>query len=159
MAEDGTFFNRHNVRQSNRPGGPLYLRLLHHELQTPLAAIKGSVDTLLEASAELDPAEMTQFFRIIDSQIDRMHVLISNLLDVARIETGTLAVSPEPTDVAILVGEARNGIRSGGGRHNIEIDLARDLPWVMADRLCMVQALGNLLTNTARHSPESSTIR
>ena len=102
---------------------------------------------------------MRQFFRIIDSQIDRMHVLISDLLDVARIETGTLAVSPEPTDVAILVGEAGNGFRSAGGRHNIEVELAPDLPWVMADRLRMVQVLGNLLTNAARHSPESSIIR
>ena len=51
------------------------------------------------------------------------------------------------------------GFRSGGGKHNIEIDLAPDLPWVMADRLRMVQVLGNLLTNAARHSPESSIIR
>ena len=102
---------------------------------------------------------MRQFHRIIDAQTDRMHVLISDLLDVARIETGTLAVTPEPTDVAILVGEAHNGFRSGGGSHNIEIDLAPDLPWVMADRLRMVQVLGNLLTNAAKHSPESSTIR
>ena len=102
---------------------------------------------------------MTQFHRIIESQVDRMHVLISDLLDVARIETGTLAVSPEPTDVALLASEARNGFRSGGGRHVVELDLAPDLPWVMADRLRMVQVLGNLLTNAARHSPESSIIR
>ena len=59
-----------------------------------------------------------------------MHVLISDLLDVARIETGTLAVSPEPTDLALLVAETRNAFRSGGGRHEIDIDLAADLPWV-----------------------------
>ena len=61
--------------------------------------------------------------------------------------------------MAILVGEATNGFRSGGGRHNIEIDIAPDLPWVMADRLRMVQVLGNLLTNAARHSPQSSVIQ
>ena len=136
-----------------------FLAMVSHELRIPLTSVKGSIATLLDPPAVLNPTEMRQFFQIIDSQIDRMHVLISDLLDVARIETGTLAVSPEPTDVAILVGEARNGFRSGGGRHNIEIDLARDLPWVMADRLRMVQVLGNLLTNAARHSPESSTIR
>ena len=136
-----------------------FLAMVSHELRTPLTSVKGSIATLLDPPSALGPTEMRQFFRIIDSQIDRMHVLISDLLDVARIETGTLAVSPEPTDVAILVGEAGNGFRSAGGRHNIEVELAPDLPWVMADRLRMVQVLGNLLTNAARHSPESSVIR
>ena len=136
-----------------------FLAMVSHELRTPLTSVKGSIATLLDPPSALGLSEMRQFFQIIDSQIDRMHVLISDLLDVARIETGTLAVSPEPTDVATLIGEARNGFRSSGGRHNIEIDLAPDLPWVMADRLRMVQVLGNLLTNAARHSPESSIIR
>ena len=136
-----------------------FLAMVSHELRTPLTSVKGSITTLLDPPSPLNPAEMTQFHRIIDSQVDRMHVLISDLLDVARIETGTLAVSPEPTDVALLASEARNGFRSGGGRHIVELDLAPDLPWVMADRLRMVQVLGNLLNNAARHSPESSIIR
>ena len=136
-----------------------FLAMVSHELRTPLTSVKGSITTLLDPPSPLNPAEMTQFHRIIESQVDRMHVLISDLLDVARIETGTLAVSPEPTDVALLASEARNGFRSGGGRHIVELDLAPDLPWVMADRLRMVQVLGNLLTNAARHSPESSIIR
>ena len=135
-----------------------FLAMVSHELRTPLTSVKGSITTLLDPPSPLNPAEMKQFHRIIDSQVDRMHVLISDLLDVARIETGTLAVSPEPTDVALLAGEARNGFRSGGGRHDIGLDLARDLPWVMADRLRMMQVLGNLLTNAAKHSPESSAI-
>ena len=136
-----------------------FLAMVSHELRTPLTSVKGSIATLLDPPATLGPTEMRQFFRIIDGQVDRMHVLISDLLDVARIETGTLAVSPEPTDVAILAGEALNGFRSGGGRHHVEIELAPGLPWVMADRLRMVQVLGNLLTNAARHSSEASTVR
>ena len=136
-----------------------FLAMVSHELRTPLTSVKGSITTLLDPPSPLNPAEMRQFHQIIDAQVNRMHVLISDLLDVARIETGMLAVSPEPTDVGILISEARNGFRSGGGRHNIEIDLAPDLPWVMADRLRMVQVLGNLLTNAAKQSPESSIIR
>ena len=136
-----------------------FLAMVSHELRTPLTSVKGSITTLLDPPSPLNPAEMRQFHQIIDAQVNRMHVLISDLLDMARIETGTLAVSPEPTDVGILISEARNGFRSGGGKHNIEIDLAPDLPWVMADRLRMVQVLGNLLINAARHSPESSIIR
>ena len=115
--------------------------------------------TLLDSPSPLNPAEMRQYHRIIDGQMDRMRVLISDLLDVARIETGALSVSPGATDVALLVAEAKSAFRSGGGRHGIEIDLATDLPWVMADRARMVQVLGNLLSNAARNSPESSPIR
>ena len=119
-----------------------FLAMVSHELRTPLTSVKGSITTLLDPPSPLNPAEMRQFHQIIDAQVNRMHVLISDLLDVARIETGTLAVSPEPTDVGILISEARNGFRSGGGKHDIEIDLAPDLPWVMADRLRMAQVAG-----------------
>ena len=135
-----------------------FLAMVSHELRTPLTSVKGSIATLLDPPIALNPTEMRQYFRIIDTQIDRMHVLISDLLDVARIETGTLAVVPEPTDVATLAGEARNAFRSGGGSHRVDVELPPDLPWVMADRLRMIQVLGNLLSNAARNSPENSPI-
>ena len=133
--------------------------MVSHELRTPLTSIRGSATTMLEASSELDPAELRQFLRIIVDQADNMRDLISDLLDVARIETGTLPVSPEPAQVAALVDRARNIFLSGGGRRNLEIDLSPDLPLVMADRRRIVQVIGNLLSNAARHSPESSAIR
>ena len=93
-----------------------FLGMVSHELRTPLAAIKGSTDTLLENAPDLDPAEMTQFFRIIRDQSESMRHLIGDLLDVARIETGTLPVSPEPVEVTVLVDEARSRFQVGGGR-------------------------------------------
>ena len=71
---------------------------------------------------------------------------------------GTLAVAPEPTQVAPLVDQARNTFLSGGGRHTVLIDLPPELPWVMADRQRVVQILNNLLANAARHSSEDSPI-
>ena len=136
-----------------------FLGMVSHELRTPLTSIKGSADTLLEASAELDPAEMTQFFRIIRDQSESMRHLIGDLLDVARIETGTLPVSPEPVEVTVLVDEARSRFQSGGGRSNLVIDIPLDLPRVMADRRRIVQVLNNLLSNAARHSNDLSPIR
>ena len=88
-----------------------------------------------------------------------MRDLISQLLDVARIETGTLPVVPEPADVAALVDEARNVFLSGGGWENVVMDLEPDLPPVLAHGRCIVQTLGNLLSNAARYSHESSVIR
>ncbi len=136
-----------------------FLAMVSHELRTPLATVKGSVTNLLEPAASLSSAESRQFFQIIDAQTDRMRALINDLLDVARIETGTLSVAPEPTDVGTLTTEVGNAFRLAGHKHALAVDLPTDLPWVMADRSRIVQVLGNLLTNAARHAPGSSTIR
>ena len=122
-------------------------------------SIKGSAATVLGSSADMDPAVVRQFFRIIDEQADHMHDLVADLLDVARIETGTLPVTPEPAEVAVLVDRARSTFISAGDRNNLAIDIPPDLPLVMADRRRVVQVVGNLLSNAAKHSSESSVIR
>ena len=136
-----------------------FLGMVSHELRTPLATIKGSTTALLSGSPDLDPAVMTQFHRIMDQQVDHMQDLIGDLLDVARIETGTLPVKPAPADVAEMVDDARRRFLSGRGRDNLLVDLAPDLPPVMADRRRIVQVLTNLLSNAAGYSPEGSPIR
>ena len=136
-----------------------FLGIVSHELRTPLISIKGSTATVLSASTVPDPAEMLQFFRVIDEQADHMRGLIGDLLDHGRIVTGTLSVSPEPTEVAALLDQARNTFLSGAGSRTLSIDLPEDLPRVMADGGRIVQVLGNLLSNAARHSPESAPIR
>ena len=135
-----------------------FLGMVSHELRAPLTSIKGSAATVLGSSADLDPAVVRQFFKIIDEQADHMHDLVADLLDVARIETGTLPVSPEPAEVAVLVDRARSTFSSAGGRNNLAIDIPPDLPLVMADRRRIVQVVGNLLSNAAKHSSESSVI-
>ena len=136
-----------------------FLGMVSHELRAPLTSIKGSAATVLGSSADLDPAVVRQFFRIIEDQADHMHDLVADLLDVARIETGTLPVTPEPAEVAVLVDRARSTFTSAGGRNNLAIDIETDLPLVMADRRRIVQVVGNLLSNAAKHSSESSVIR
>ena len=136
-----------------------FLGMVSHELRAPLTSIKGSAATVLGSTADLDPAVVRQFFRIIEDQADHMHDLVADLLDVARIETGTLPVSPEPAEVAVLVDRARSTFTSAGGRNNLAIDIPPDLPLVMADRRRIVQVVGNLLSNAAKHSSESSVIR
>ncbi|MDE0337912.1 MAG: response regulator [Caldilineaceae bacterium] len=135
-----------------------FLGMVSHELRRPLTSIKGSAATLLEASSDLAPAESKQFHRIINEQADYMRSLISDLLDVAHIEMGTLAVDPQPTVVADIVDDARNSFLSEGARSNIRIDLAPDLPLVLAEKRRIVQVLINLLANAATYSKESSAI-
>ena len=136
-----------------------FLGMVSHELRVPLTSIMGSATALLNTSSDLDPAEMGQFHRIILEQAESMRELIGALLDVAHIETGTLQIAPEPVEISSMVDRARNLFLSGGGRTHLHIDLAPHLPLVMADRRRIVQVLGNLLSNAARHSPDSSPIQ
>ena len=136
-----------------------FLGLVGHELYTPLAAITGSVLTLIDGFSEFEPSVTRQFFRIIEEQANYMRDLIGDLLDVARIESGSLEVAPEPAEVAALVDRARNVVLNSHGENNVQIDLPRDLPHVLADKRRIVQVLCNLITNAARHAPERSTIR
>ena len=135
-----------------------FLAMVSHELRAPLTSIKGSAATVLGSTADMDPAVVRQFFRIIEDQADHMHDLVSDLLDVARIETGELAVSPEPAEVSVLVDRAMNAFISTGDENHVAIDIGPDLPFVMADRRRIVQVLINLLSNAARHSSETSVI-
>ena len=136
-----------------------FLSLVSHELRTPLAAIKGSVATVLDASQTVDPAELREFLRVIDEQANHMRGLIADLLDAGRIDAGTLSVSPERAEVGDLVEQARTAFLGGGRRNGIALDLPSGLPPVMADPRRIVQVLGNLFANAARHAPETSTIR
>ena len=135
-----------------------FLGLVSHELRAPLTAIKGSAATVLSAPTDLDRAELREFFRIVDEQADQMRGLISDLLDLGRIETGTLSVDPAPTELASLIDQARTTFLSANTRHPVHVDLARDLPHVMVDRQRIAQVLNNLLANASRHSPESTPI-
>ena len=136
-----------------------FLATVSHELLAPLTSIKGSAGALLGSATDMDPALARQFLRIIEDQADRMKELVADLLDVARIETGALPVSPEPAEVSVLVDRARSAFGSAWGANRLEIDVGPDLPLVLADRRRIVQVLVNLLTNAARHSPPTSVIR
>ena len=135
-----------------------FLGLVSYELRTPLASIKGSAATLLDESADLNPSETRQFHTIINDQADRMRRMISDLLDTAHIESGTLSVSPEPSEVAALVDQAGTSFVRGGGRNDLRLDVPADLPAVMADRARVIQVLGNLLSNASRNGQGSSAI-
>ncbi|MYD74729.1 MAG: response regulator [Chloroflexi bacterium] len=133
-----------------------FLAMVSHELRAPLSSIKGSAATLVQSGVTLDPAAATQFHRIIEEQADHMQDLITDLLDVARIEAGTLAVAPQPVEIGQLIEAARSSLHSLAAGGDMTIDLPPDLPLVMADRRRISQVLVNLLSNAVRHSPDAS---
>ena len=135
-----------------------FLGIVNSELRAPLTTIKGSTTTVLESPYPLDSSETRQFFRIIDEQTDHIRERLSDLLDVTRIEAGTLSIIPEPTDLGSLIFEAKEAFLSTGLEYEIAIDCPPELPLVMADRTRMLQVLNNLLSNASENSREESTI-
>ena len=135
-----------------------FLGMVSQELLTPLAAIKGSAAALLEDSPKMDAAEAHQVYSIIEDQADRMRSLIRDLLEVARIHSGTLFLNPEPTDLAPLFAQARAAFLEDSPAYTVEMDLPASLPQVTADRQRVPQLLEHLLLNAADHSPEGSEI-
>ena len=135
-----------------------FLGIVSQELLTPLTSIKGSATAVLEDLARLDLTKARQFFSIVEWQADRMRGLIWDLLEVARIEAGTLFLTPEPTDLASLVGQAKASFVEGEADDPVEVDLPADLPRVMTDRQRVLQVLDHLLANAADYSAEGSVI-
>ena len=136
-----------------------FLGMVSEGLRHPLIAIKGATSVALDSSPAPDAAETQQYLRIIDENTGRMRLLINNLLDFTRIETGAFSVDPRPVDLAGLVEEAKGTFLRSGARNSVEVKISPDLPRVQADPIRLVQALGNLLTNAARCSADWSVIR
>ena len=138
---------------------PDFLAEVSLALLTPLSSIKESISTLLDPSEAPGRPEPRLFHRIIDEQADRMQKLTNALLDVTRIESGTLVVTPESTNMAALIDAAHQSFTNAGGRNSLHIELAPRLPEVMADGPRIVQVIENLLSTAARSSEHGSPIR
>ena len=136
-----------------------FLGMVTHELKTPLAAIKGSAATALGSPRPLDASEVRELFEIINEQCDRLRDLADNLLDMSRIEAGSLSVKPEPLHLSAVIEEAQSIFARGERGHRIEVELPDDMPPVSADRRRIVQVLSNLLSNAAKFSPTTTPIR
>ncbi len=125
------------------------------EMWGPLASIKGAARTLLEAAPSLDANATEQFLRVIDERAEFLRQLISQLLDVSRIEAGTLSVRPAPTDLAVVVEEAKRTYLSTGGSREVTLMLDPSLPRVMADPPRIMQLMHYLLAQSDDGSPLS----
>src|SRR5581483_9079190 len=123
-----------------------------HELRTPLHAIKGYATTLLEHE-RMKAEERREFLNIIDSEADHLQELISNLLDMSRLEAGVLKVDPAPMQLGRIAEGAVIRAQRMTGEHRVLLAWSDD-PWVMADVPRILQVLTNLLNNAIKYSPE-----
>ncbi len=129
-----------------------------HDLRTPLATIKVASSTLSNRWRTLDEAQATELYRLIEVESDRLTRLVTNLLDMTRIEAGVFAVHRAPVAPAQLVKEAVAVMGPTLEGLDVVVDVASSLPEVDVDALLVGQVIINLLDNAARHSPERGVI-
>ena len=135
-----------------------FLAMVSHELRAPLTSIKGSAATVRNSLVPPDPVEVRQFFRIVEEQADHMRGLINDLLDMTRIEAGTLSVNPTPESLDSIIEQAKNTFLSGGHQQNVKVESGPSLPRVWCDGQRITQVLHNLFVNAAANSRDWSTI-
>lgn len=138
-----------------------FVSTVSHELRTPLTAIKGFVRTLLDdpGGEYYDQETRMEFYNIIDSECERLIRLISDLLNVSRIERGLpLHVNYAQIDVPDVVEKVLTFHRGYTDKHTLVAELAPDLPGIEADRDKLDQVLSNLLSNAIKYSPDGGTI-
>jgi PAS domain S-box-containing protein len=129
-----------------------------HELRTPLAAIKGYVSTLLAEDVEWDKASQREFLSIISEESDRLTGLVNNLLDLSRIEAGSLSLSREECYLEETIKKAA-GQAQLQPENRFEIQIEAGLPPLFADRPRLETVLRNLIENSVKYAGERATIR
>ncbi len=134
------------------------LSTVSHELRTPLASIKGFATTLLRDDVSWDDQSRREFLSIIDEESDRLTELISNLLDMSRVEAGTLRVETEPTQLRPLIEETAAEFQMMTPRHQFRVQLPSSLPLVLADPRRARQVLRNLVENAVKYTPAGGSI-
>jgi signal transduction histidine kinase len=135
-----------------------FVSMVSHELRTPLGLIKGYVGTLLRRDTPLDEATREEFLQVIDEETDRLTELVTNLLDMSRIEAGTLRIERQPTQLARVLADCADRLRAREPDRALYVDVPSALPPVLADERRIAQVVDNLLTNAARYSPEATPI-
>ncbi|WP_372728182.1 ATP-binding protein [Nocardioides sp.] len=121
-----------------------------HELRSPLTGVKGFVKALLNRWDKLNDEQKVLMLTTVYADSERLGRLISELLDVARIDTGRLSLFPRPSDAAVLAGRVVESVGAGTSR-TILLETAPDLPTVHADPDKFTQVLTNLVENAVRH--------
>ena len=137
-----------------------FVSTVSHELRTPLTSIKGFISTLLaDMEGYYDLDTQREFYTIIDMECDRLTRLISDLLNVSRIEAGrALDLNPKPVQLHGLIEKVLTVQRSYTDKHELKSDIADDLPVIIADEDKVDQILTNLTNNAIKYSPRGGDV-
>jgi K+-sensing histidine kinase KdpD len=132
------------------------LRSVSHDLRTPLSAIRAIADDL--RVDVYDTATRDELLTTVCDEADRLDRMVSNLLNMSRIEAGNLAPGHQAVDVRELVQHRLQALRGLLEPYEVAVRIPDDLPFVDGDELQLEQVMTNLLANAVRHTPKGSDI-
>jgi two-component system phosphate regulon sensor histidine kinase PhoR len=130
-----------------------------HELRTPLTSIKGYIEALLDGAKD-DPEASTQFLGIILKQSDRLNLILEDLLQLSKIESGQVLFKREPLHIPSVIERTLAMIKPLADKkgHRLVSFVDDHLPAVLGDEDRLTQVLSNLLDNAVKYTPEKGTI-
>jgi two-component system, OmpR family, phosphate regulon sensor histidine kinase PhoR len=130
-----------------------------HELRTPLASIRAYVEMLVDGEAA-DEKTRKEYYETIQSSAQRLARLIDNMLNISRIEAGTVRINREPVAIAMIVKEATDMLRPQAEEKGIALteELTPVVYRVLADRDLIHEAIVNLLSNAIKYTPSGGVV-
>ncbi len=136
-----------------------FVGVVAHELKVPMTSISGYADLIPMAGSINE--KQSGFLATIKNAVQRMKILVSDLNDISRIETGNLRVVLAEVSVSEVISLVREGIATeiAQRNHTLTIDIDPDLPAVRADRDRLIQVLLNLASNAYKYTPNGGTLR
>lgn len=139
-----------------------FVATVSHELRTPMTSIRGYVDVLLMGAAGAVNENQSHFLSIIKNNTERLNILVNDLLDVSRIESGRVTLSPQALDLREIAEDIIEDVLRRSQEENkpmaLSLDMPKKLPHVYGDIERVRQVLGNLVDNAYHYTPENGTI-
>jgi two-component system sensor histidine kinase KdpD len=134
------------------------LSSVSHELRTPLSTIKAAASSLRGGEVNWDSPARTELIAAIDDEADHLNLLVGNLLDMSRIESGALKPKREWNILSEIVGSVLARMKYLAGGHQIKVDVPESLPLVPVDYVQMEQVFTNLVSNSLKYAPANTVV-
>lgn len=150
--------NRAKVLEQSDALKSALLSSVSHELRSPLATIKASASSLHTEAVAWDSEARKELLAAIEEEADHLNQLVGNLLDMSRIEAGSLTPQSNWNVLAEIVRSVLGRMRKAAARHQISLDVSEDLPLVAVDYVMIEQVFANLVSNSIKYSPLGTTI-
>lgn len=136
-----------------------FVSIVSHELKTPVATILGYAETLARADAQWDARTTRELAQTIQEEARRLDRLISDLLDVSRLQAGALPLKMDEVDLELLAQRVVQRFQPQTNQHQFSVRFPSDFPTVRGDPMRLEQVLNNLVSNAIKYSPRGGTIR
>ena len=139
-----------------------FVATVSHELRTPMTSIRGYVDVLLMGAAGAMNENQAHFLKIVKGNTERLNILVNDLLDISRLESGRVTRSPQALDLREVAEDVIGDVLRRSQEENkpiaLSLDAPKKLPYVFGDAERVRQVLANLVDNAYHYTPENGTI-